>query len=343
VRAVNEAGVTMATNQTVARGLGFFSIGLGLSQLLAPRWFARTIGVQPRNENETVVRLVGVRELIAAVGLLAAKNPAPWLWMRVAGDIMDLALLGRATGSRDTAEPDRLSSALAGTVAVTAVDVASAGASSTRPANRQGAAHRNGGNGHAGNGARFLEDLGVRVKGGFLSEKPVRESVTIGRSPAELYRFWREFQNLPRFMRHLESVRDLGEGRSHWVATAPAGMRVEWDAEITNDVPDERISWRSLPGASVRHEGTVEFLPAPGDRGTEVHVELIYQPPAGAVGVAIAKLFGEEPKQQINEDLRRFKQMMETGRVVWSEATGGERRVRQRPAQPIPAAAAARP
>ena len=140
----------------------------------------------------------------------------------------------------------------------------------------------------------------------------VEESVVINnRRPHELYNYWRNFQNLPRFMNHLESVTVTGEGRSHWVAKAPAGTSVEWDAEVYNEKQGELIAWRSLEGADVDNAGSVHFTPA-GD-GTEVRVVLKYDPPGGAIGAAVAKLFGEEPAQQIREDLGRFKQLMETG------------------------------
>jgi uncharacterized membrane protein len=143
----------------------------------------------------------------------------------------------------------------------------------------------------------------------------VEQSVTIGRPREEIYRFWRNFENLPRFMDHLESVRVLDEQRSHWVAKGPAGSRVEWDAEIHNEIPDELIAWRSLPGAEVDHAGSVHFTPAQ-DEGTEVRVILRYDPPAGKLGAAVARLFGEEPSRQVAEDLRRFKQVMEAGEVA---------------------------
>jgi uncharacterized membrane protein len=143
----------------------------------------------------------------------------------------------------------------------------------------------------------------------------VEKSVTVNRPPEELYRFWRNFENLPRFMNHLESVRELGEGRSHWVAKAPAGKTVEWDAEIYNEKENELIAWRSLEGADIPNAGSVRFERAPGGRGTEVKVALEYDPPAGSLGAAVAKLFGEEPEQQVQEDLRRFKQVMEAGEV----------------------------
>ena len=143
----------------------------------------------------------------------------------------------------------------------------------------------------------------------------VEKSVTVNKSPDELYRFWRNFENLPRFMDHLESVQVQSDNRSHWVAKAPAGTTVAWDAEITEDRPDELISWRSLPNADVDNEGTVRFVPAPAGRGTEVRVSLAYNPPAGVVGATVAKLFGEEPNQQVAGDLRRFKNIMEAGEI----------------------------
>jgi uncharacterized membrane protein len=138
----------------------------------------------------------------------------------------------------------------------------------------------------------------------------VEQAVTINRPREEIYRFWRNFENLPRFMDHLESVRVLDEQRSHWVAKGPAGTRIEWDAEIHNEIPSELIAWRSLPGAEVDHAGSVHFEPV-GDAGTEVRVILRYDPPGGKAGAAVARLFGEEPSQQVAEDLRRFKQVME--------------------------------
>ena len=143
----------------------------------------------------------------------------------------------------------------------------------------------------------------------------VEKRITIDRSPEELYRYWRNFENLPRFMKHLESVRDTGGGRSHWVAKAPSGT-VEWDAEIINERENEMIAWQSLENADVPNAGSVWFEAAPGGRGTQVKVSLDYNAPAGKVGAAVAKLFGEEPEQQIEEDLRRFKQVMEAGAIA---------------------------
>jgi len=141
----------------------------------------------------------------------------------------------------------------------------------------------------------------------------VERSTTINRTPAELYSFWRNFHNLPRFMLNLESVTPLGGNRSRWVATGPAGKRIEWDAEIYNEKENELIAWRSLPGSDVTNAGSVTFTRAPGGRGTRVTVTFNYNPPGGKPAVLLAKLFGIEPGQMVEENLRRLKQLFETG------------------------------
>lgn len=143
-----------------------------------------------------------------------------------------------------------------------------------------------------------------------------RKAITIGREPAEIYAFWRDFANLPKFMQHLESVQVLDGRRSHWTAKAPLGTQAEWDAEITEDQEGRLISWRSLPGAAVHNAGTVRFQPAPGGRGTEVVVEMSYSPPMGAAGRVAARVAGEEPEQQVGDDLRHLKMMFEAGEIA---------------------------
>lgn len=142
----------------------------------------------------------------------------------------------------------------------------------------------------------------------------VEESVTINRPVTEVYRFWRNFENLPRFMEHLESVAAREAGISHWVARGPAGMKVEWDARIINEVDNKVIGWQSLEGSTISTAGSVNFDET--DRGTRVTVHLQYNPPAGKLGAAVAWLFGEEPSMQIREDLQRFKQLIETGTIA---------------------------
>ncbi|MFC5847120.1 SRPBCC family protein [Deinococcus petrolearius] len=148
---------------------------------------------------------------------------------------------------------------------------------------------------------------------GQVSSKPifVEHSVVVDRPAQEVYDFWRKLDNLPQIMSHLEEVTQLDPKRSRWVAKAPLGTHVEWEAEIVNDKPGERIGWHSLPGATVDNAGSVQFEQMPGGTSTRVHVALSYRPPAGALGAAVAKLFGEEPSQQIAEDLQKFKQTFE--------------------------------
>jgi uncharacterized membrane protein len=273
----------------LAGALGWLSLGLGLAGLLAPRRTARIIGVRERGSAVTALRIVGLREIACGLGILARRRPTGWLRARLAGDVMDLALLTRAATSR-RARPRRVA-ATAGVLGVTLLDLQCARALS-----------------HAGAAATSRRQA-------------LRATITIDRSPEELYRFWRDFSNLPRFMRRLESVQVLADRRSHWKARGPAGASVEWDAEIVEERPNERIAWRSLAGSRIHHAGVVRFERAPGGRGTQVALELEYTPPGGALGATLAKVLGRVPAQALREDLRRFKQLMETGDVVVSEGT----------------------
>jgi uncharacterized membrane protein len=295
--------------EELGRGLGWFSIGLGLAEVAAPRGIAKIVGVRGDSGNRLLIRLLGLREIAHGVAILSRNGrSAATVWSRVVGDAIDLACLGAAFASPDTSK-GRLAFATANVLTVTALDViCSQQLSLANPAGGEEASNR------------------------------VNKSIVINSSPEELYQYWRNFENLPSFMHHLESVTVTGEGRSHWVATAPAGTTVEWDAEITEDRPNELIAWRSLEGADVYNRGSVRFERAPGGRGTVVRVEIDYDPPGGRLGVAVAKLFGEEPELQVHSDLRRFKQVIETGEVVLSEGTTrGTGATEQRPAQPASA------
>ncbi len=148
----------------------------------------------------------------------------------------------------------------------------------------------------------------------------IGRTVTINRPRAELYAFWRDFTNLPRFMDNVESIEARGPDVTHWVVKAPAGKTVEWDSVITEEVPNERLAWTSTAESGIRHSGSVEFRDAHGGRGTEVTATIVYEPPAGAMGKAVAKLFGREPKVQARRDLRRFKQLMEAGEIAIAQA-----------------------
>ncbi|HJU89899.1 MAG TPA: SRPBCC family protein [Gemmatimonadaceae bacterium] len=273
----------------LANALGWFSIGLGVAQIVAPGRVARLVGVGDSGRSREIMRTIGLREIAAGVGILSQSRSAGWLWARVAGDAMDLALLGKAmtaSGGRQ-----RASAATAAVLGVTALDVYAA------------------------------ERMSRTSTNGEEQTVDVARAVTVNRPVEEVYEFWRNFENLPRFMKHLESVQDLGGGRSRWKARGPAGTTVEWEAEVLEDVPNERISWHSVEGSEVWNEGTVLFREAPGGRGTEVVVVISYDPPAGKLGQIFAKLFREEPGQQVFDDLRAFKQVMETGEIVVSDAT----------------------
>jgi uncharacterized membrane protein len=279
--------------ERLANALGWFSIGLGLAELAAPRALAQLIGVKDEDKTRNVLRGYGMREIAAGIGILSRPQPAGWLWGRVAGDLLDLSSLGSALGS-SRSNRVRVGAATAAVIGVTALDV--------RCALQLQRGSTNGGSAKTGD---------VRVT----------KTIIVNRSPEEVYRFWHDLANLPTFMKHLESVQVTGDNRSHWKATGPGGKTVEWDAEIVEDQPNTRIAWRSLEGSDIDNSGSVQFERAPGGRGTLVRVELRYTPPGGVVSATLAKLFGEEPGQQVDDDLRAFKQVLETGEVVKSDAS----------------------
>ena len=288
-----------------ARGLGWFSIGLGLAQIGAPRTLARIIGINDDDETRNTMFAIGLREITSGVGILTGPRPAGWVWTRVGGDLMDLALLGKAM-NQDENNRGRVAAATAAVLGVSVLDFMT-GQQLSRGPNGTSSEQTSSRVGRKG----ATQRQGIHVK----------QAVTIKRPRSDVYGFWHNFENLPRFMAHLESVEVVDERRSHWKAKAPSGSTVEWDAEIVEERPNELIVWRSLPDSGVPNSGSVRFKDAPGDRGTEVLVELRYQPPGGKLSALIAKLFGEEPEQQVKGDLRRFKQVMEVGEIVHSDAS----------------------
>jgi uncharacterized membrane protein len=286
-----------------AVGLGWFSIGLGLADLLAPRQVARLIGADEEDATTRAVLMgVGVRELACGVGLLSKSRPALWSWARLAGDVMDLALLGYVWSTNPVSREQVLGAG--GTVL-----------------------------GAAWADAQTAVQLGRAQVDPLADGVFVRQSVTVQKTPEEAYAFFRKLENLPRFMWHLEAVVEDGD-RSRWRAKGPMGTHIEWEAEVVEDRPGDCIAWRSLPGADVANRGRVVFRPAPGKQGTEIDVELSYDPPAGAIGVHVAKLFGREPSQQVSADLRRLKQVLETGEVLHSDASIHRGMHPARPEQP---------
>jgi len=284
--------------------MGWFSLGLGTLQLLGPDAINRLCGLPVGGVRRTTQRTIGVRELLAAGGLLTQSNRSAWMKARVAGDIADIALLTKSL--RSSTHRTRTGLGIAALVGVTAVDVI---------------------------GARRRDIPNERTN------MQTRAAITINKSREEVYSLWRDFTNLPRFMQHLESVEAPDDRHSHLKAMGPANSTFEWDAVVTEDVPARKIAWKSEGKTPVPNSGTVEFTEAPAAQGTVVTVTLEVEMPAGSAGKAAAKLFGEDPSQQVRDDLRHFKQILETGEIVYSEANPAgsqyKRFVKQRAAQPL--------
>ncbi|MCZ7437308.1 SRPBCC family protein [Micromonospora sp. WMMC241] len=289
-----------------------------MAQLAAPDKVRRISGVDDSPTSRVVVPLVGARELVHAAGLLTSRRKGVWAWTRVVGDAMDLTSLGMALAHRGGRRRRRLVGVTGAILGITVLDVLTAVQATRAKETASGSAVR-----------------GVR-RGGPME---LTATTTVRKPPSEVYEFWRELGNLPTFMAHLEEVRVTGGRTSHWSASAPFGRNVEWDAEITDEAPGEKIAWRSTGSADVPNAGTVRFVPAPDGVSTQVRVVLSYDIPGGAVGKAVAKYFGEEPHQQLDDDLRRFKQVLETGEVVRSDGAPWGKRARkefpQRAAQPL--------
>lgn len=287
--------------ERLAHGLAWFSISLGLAELLAPRLVSRLVG--GNGQYASLIRTYGARELLSGLMILGqGSRPAAAVWSRVAGDAVDIATIA-AAGASPRTNKGGVAIAAAGVLGVTALDLYC---------------------------ARELSRGIVGAQGIRMSR-----SVVVNRPPYELYEFWRAFENFPRFMYHVQSVRATGPGMSHWVVDGPAGSSVEWDSRVTADTPNALIAWQTLEGADVESSGTVRFEPRPGNRGTVVRVDLEYRPPGGHAGKLAATLFNESPEQQIYDDLHRFKQIVETGEVLRSDGSpGGMGDMKQRPAQP---------
>ena len=259
--------------EKIARGIGWFSVGMGLAQILAPRLVSRLSGL-PLPPALSVA--CGVRELVCGIGILTQERVRPWMQARVAGDALDLAAFGAALAMPGADRP-RVAVATAAVAGVTALDVYCSYALAKdrrRPAPRH-----------------------------------LRVSVSVGGSPEEVYRFWRDCGNLPRVMPHLESVQALDDTHSHWVLKSPPGERVEWDAEIIDDVPGQRLAWRSVDGAPVFDAGSVQLVREPSG-GTDVDVDLLYEPPTDSFGAAVAMLFGIDSSGSARIDLKAVRHLL---------------------------------
>jgi len=281
-------------DQRLARNLGWFSIGLGAAEILAPGVVARISGAPDNQRSRTVIRTYGGREIAQGIAILSSMpRPAGWMWGRVAGDVLDIGSVAVGMLSRGGSVPRGIV-AITSLLGVTALDHYCADTLS-----------------------RKTPATGTTPQGRIR----IAQSIIIGRQPEEVYGFWRNLENLPRFMDHLQSVQETGHGQTRWKTRGPGGTSVQWDAEIVTDEPNRRISWRSLPGSTVDNSGTVWFERATGDRGTLIRVEMEYRPPLGPIGSVAARLFRENPKQQMYDDLRALKQILEVVEKVRSDAS----------------------
>ena len=271
--------------------LGWVSIGLGIGEILAPRALSRLIGTtrQPR-----MMRLMGIRKLAAGVGMLTQERPAGWLWARAGGDLLDVAGLLRA------------------------------GDPAHRPSRRVGAALA------AVGGVTALEAIFVRRwQAAAPNAEPVLRfsaSAAINRPPRECYQYWRNLENLPRFLKRVKSVQVNEDGRLHWIARGPAGKEIAWDSEIVEDVPEERIAWHSHGGAFVPDSGSIRFESIRGGEGTiaRLHVTYGFSLPAGRE--AVRAFLGRDPGRRLRASLMRFKQLVETGEIATTEGQPAGRR-----------------
>jgi uncharacterized membrane protein len=286
---------TQIRGQGLAKGLGWFSIGLGLAEMASPQSVAQLVGIEDGDRTRALIRGFGAREIANGVAILTQPD-ARWLWARVAGDVVDLSSLAGAL-QRDGSDRGKVAFGLVSVAGVMVADILAA--RQLGSPNGSADVHRDRG-----------KDNTVRVS----------KTFTVNRPREEVYQFWRQLDNLPRFFRHLESVEVLGNGRSRWTARGPAGVKVSWEAEMIEDSPNRSISWRSLPGSQVENRGTVRFDRAPGNRGTELRVLLEYAPPGGRTVNTLIKIIGQSPESIIQEDLRRLKQLLETGEIA---ATSG--------------------
>ena len=278
--------------EPLARALGWFSLGLGLAQLAAPAKMAQMIGLPGDEDDQKVMRLVGAREIASGFGILAQSKPTPWLWSRVGGDAMDLALLKSAMDS-PRSDRDRVATATIAVLGITAADLLCSTRMSAEPNPPYEA----------------VQARDVHATAAVTVQAPINE----------VFGYWDGLQSLPRFMSDAASVEITGDRQSHWRLSAPAGLSVEWDAEITESRPNDQISWRTTEGSSVNVEGTIRFRTAPGGRGTQVIFDARFSPPGGELGKKIAGVFAQALGTKIGNDLRRFKQLVELGEIVHSD------------------------
>ncbi|MDQ4044822.1 MAG: SRPBCC family protein [Chloroflexota bacterium] len=295
------------TARQLASGLGWFSLGLGTVQVAVPGKVNAVIGVHDTSRNRLLQRIFGAQELAMGIGIFSSPRRDLPVASRVVGDLVHVTLVSMALRSKRT-DRARAISAIASLAGITALDAVTAASLRAAAPSGEHAQH-------------------------------ITYATTVNRPVEDVYAFWRDFTNLPSFMRHLVSVEMTSGTQSRWKATAPAGQTVQWEAEIVEDRPNELIAWRSVDDADVANAGSVRFVPAPGDQGTEVHVTMNYTPPLHEIGTAVALLAGEDPRQQLQEDMLRLKNVLEVGEVVKSAGSVHGATLRQHAGQPPKGAA----
>jgi uncharacterized membrane protein len=271
-----------------ANALGYFSIGLGLSEVAATDSLANMIGLA--DTRLRLLKALGLREIANGLAILAAPLRPQWMWSRVAGDTIDLSLLASALASPRSSR-GRLMAATAAVAGVTLLDVFCA-----RLLSLNGYQHVN---------RRWLSGgRGLRLQ----------RSIAINSAPDRLYRFCREFSNLPQIIGYADSVSEIGNQRLRWRAEGPAGQAMEWDTRIIEDRPNELISWCSANSAPIEHGGSIRFLPRQDSHGTIVRVEVLHRPLKGTMS-SFLRMLGSRPEFYVAEGLRRFKALIETGEI----------------------------
>ena len=288
-----QRGTVSATIETVLspRNLGWLSVALGATAVLAPRPLATLTGLRAP---PALLPFVGLRELASGWGLLTQEQSSPWLWSRVVGDVMDLAVIASALTPSNRQRTRALGTA--GVVAaIAAADLAAAIA-------------------HSNRGRRAV------------ASGPFSEGLIVNKTPQECYEFWRDVNNLPRFSAAVESVAQIDDRHVRWMLRGPLSQKTAVTIKTTTDEPARRIAWHSVGRSDLSHAGVVRFDPAPGNRGTLVSALLWYPPLSGTAGWRIASLVGADPRSFLREDLRRFKQLLETGEVATTRGQPSGRR-----------------
>lgn len=287
-----------------AQTLGWLSLGLGIAGLMMPRTLARWAGLAPR---DTWLRAIGAREFITGAGILLRPDKPGWLWSRVAGDAMDLSLMALAPRHRSDRRSGMVSALLTG---ITVLDLLVA---YDKTADKTARLHS--------------EPRATRKKSTAIVH--VKRSLDINRSPEACYHFWRHFENFPRFMQHVESVKLVDTTHSRWQVHAPLRQHTHWEVELTSDIPGQQLGWQTRAGSAtsdISHTGIVHFRPAPGRRGTRIEAELTYHLLRGMAGLVRARMTEEALTRSLSNDLRRFKQLIETGEIATTIGQAAGRR-----------------